>query len=265
MKKKSEKKIIRKSSLKAQNPSSRTASGERIQQKTVVVQTMEKIRELIASGLYKPGDKIPTEQELAGRFGIGRSSIREAIKIFQHLGILESRVPRGTFLRGRTHISTEAISWAILLGSDDMWEILELRQVIEEAAFLSIMTRSARNKKSIIPLLESLEAEVAKMRTAAEAKSMEKLIRADYNFHAHIIEEGKNRLFLAIFRTLHGFLQEEISKTYFAMKNLRDVSVDHGEIVAAMRTGNVDKALRRHSAHFLRIKGLLSPGELPKA
>ena len=265
MKKKTEKKIIRKASPEVTPRRASSAADDRIQQKTVVAQTMEKIRELITSGLYKPGDKIPTEQELAGRFGIGRSSIREAIKTFQHLGILESRVPRGTFLRGRSHISTEAISWAILLGSDDMWEILELRQVIEEAAFLSIMTRYARNKKSINPLLESLEAEVAKMKTAAEAKSMEKLIRADYNFHAHIIEEGKNRLFLAIFRTLHGFLQAEIGKTYFTMKNLRDVSLDHGEIIDAMRTGNVDKAVRRHSAHFLRIKGLLSPGELPKA
>jgi len=265
MKKTTEKKIFCKPSLETKGRFPDLAAGEHIRQKTVVAQTMEKIRELITSGLYKPGDKIPTEQELAEHFGTGRSSIREAIKIFQHLGILESHVPRGTFLCGRSQISTEAISWAILLGSDDMWEILELRQIIEETAFLSIMTRYVRNKKSFTPFLESLEAEVAKMKVAVKAKSTERLIQADYNFHALIIQEGKNHLFLAIFKTLHGFLQEEISKTYYAMKRLRDISLDHQEIIDAMRTGNIDKAVYRHSTHFLRIKGLLMPGSIPKA
>ena len=233
---------------------------EHIQQKTVVAQTMERIRELITSGLYKPGDKIPTEQELADRFGIGRSSIREAIKIFQHLGILESRVPKGTFLCERSHISTEAIAWSIFLGDDDMWEILELRQVIEEAAFLSMMTRYVRDKEFFRPIIKSLEAEVKIMSTA----SMDHLIEADYNFHSIIVREGRNNLFLALYSTLHGFLQEEIRKTYLAMKNLRDVSRDHQEIVDVIKSGDIENAVRRHSSHFLRIRGLLSPGALPK-
>ena len=264
MKKITEKKIINKPSLETKGRFPYPAEGERIQQKTVVAQAMEKIRELITSGLYKPGDKIPTEQELAEHFGIGRSSIREAIKIFQHLGILESRVPRGTFLCDRSQISTEAISWSILLGSDDMWEILELRQIIEEAAFLTIMTRYIRNKKSFIPFLKSLEAEVAKMKIAAEAKSTEKVIQADYNFHNLIVKEAKNHLFLAIFKTLHSFLQEEISKSYTGLKSLRDLSVIHQEIIDGIRTGNIEKAVSRHSGHFLRIRGLLTPGSTLK-
>ncbi|MDR1587179.1 MAG: GntR family transcriptional regulator [Treponema sp.] len=164
--------------------------GEHIQQKTVVAQVMEKIRELITSGLYKPGDKIPTEQELAERFGIGRSSVREAVKIFQYLGILESRVPKGTFLCNRSQISTEAISWSILLGDDDMWEILELRQVIEEAAFLSVMTRYIRDAQSCRTVIQGLEGEIGNMKSALAEGSLEKLTLADYNFHGLIIREG---------------------------------------------------------------------------
>ncbi|MDR1129079.1 MAG: GntR family transcriptional regulator [Treponema sp.] len=238
--------------------------GEQIQQKTVVAQTMEKVRELITSGFYKPGDKIPTEQELAEHFGIGRSSIREAIKIFQHMGILESRVPKGTFLCDRSQISTEAISWALLLGSDDMWEILELRQIIEEAAFLSLITKYIRKPSSCRPVIEALEAEVENMKNALGENSIEKLSLADYNFHAIIIREGNNNLFLAIFKILNAFLEAEICKTYFAIKNLRDVSKDHQEIIDAIKTGVQKKAVQRHSAHFLRIRGLLAPGALPK-
>ena len=70
-----------------------------IRQQTVVTQVMGEMRNLIASGAYVPGDRIPTEKELAERFGVGRSSIREAIKIFNYLGILSSKAALGTFVR----------------------------------------------------------------------------------------------------------------------------------------------------------------------
>ena len=60
-------------------------SIEKIKKTTIVEQVMEQIKALIASGAYKSGDKIPTELELAESFGVGRSTIREAIKIFNHL------------------------------------------------------------------------------------------------------------------------------------------------------------------------------------
>ena len=56
-------------------------AADKIKQQTVVSQVMEQIRSLIAAGEYKPGDKIPTEKELAERFEIGRSSIREAMSL----------------------------------------------------------------------------------------------------------------------------------------------------------------------------------------
>ena len=83
---------------------------KKVKQKTVVDQVMDQIKELIASGEYKPGDKIPTEMELAKDFGLGRSSIREAIKIFNYLGVLESRAAIGTIVRERSQISTEALT-----------------------------------------------------------------------------------------------------------------------------------------------------------
>lgn len=88
-------------------------------------QVMEQIRSLIASGAYKPGDRVPTEKELAERFGIGRSSVREAIKILNYLGVLESRAALGTFVRERSDISAEALSWSLLLGDDDVDDLIE--------------------------------------------------------------------------------------------------------------------------------------------
>ena len=51
-------------------------------------------------------------------FGVGRSSIREAIKIFNYLGIMESKAALGTFISERSNISREALTWALLLGKE---------------------------------------------------------------------------------------------------------------------------------------------------
>ncbi len=230
---------------------------EKIQQKTVVSQVMEKIKELITSGMYKPGDKIPTEHELADRFGIGRSSIREAIKIFQHLGILESRVPKGTFLCSRSQVSTEAISWSLLLGDDDMWEIMELREIIEEKAFRSMMRIIAGSPEKADEITGNLEMIVINMREAVKTESLKDLIKADFNFHAAVIRSGDNALFFSIYQTLHSFMHEEIRQTYANMKDLNEVAADHEEILAAIKSGDIPSATARHSAHFQRISSLL--------
>jgi DNA-binding FadR family transcriptional regulator len=224
-------------------------------QQTIVAWAMDKIRELITSGLYKPGDKIPTERDLAGSLKIGRSSIREAIKTFSHLGILESQVPKGTFLCGRSHISATAIMWSIFLGDDDLWDIMELRQIIEEKAFVSMMSRYKQNKDGLRQLLEQLETEVKNMWVAIRENSSEKLSLADYNFHALIIREGGNNLFFSIYDTLHSFVQESNKKTYQIKENLKKVPKDHLEIIKAIRASNTKAVLALYKAHFWHIQG----------
>jgi DNA-binding FadR family transcriptional regulator len=230
---------------------------ERIYQKTVVVQAMEKIRLLLTSGKYKPGDKIPTEHELIERFGIGRSSIREALKIFQHLGILKSQVSKGTFLCDKSRLSTEAITWSIFLGSQDLKEIIFLRQVLEEAAFQYALNSCLGDKKKLEALINKLETEVENMKAAVRDSSIDKLTLADYSFHAIFFREGENRLFQDIYRTLYSFMVEEIKKSYEAIGNLDEVARDHQEMVNAIKTKNLKTAAARHHAHFPRIMRLL--------
>ena len=97
---------------------------------TVVQQAMEQIQNLIVTGHYKPGDRLPTEMELASRFGISRSSLREAIKVFNYLGILESRVAKGTFVGEQAQFSGEAISMYAVLSQKNMYEIIQASEKI---------------------------------------------------------------------------------------------------------------------------------------
>jgi DNA-binding FadR family transcriptional regulator len=235
----------------------KSEQNTRIRQKTVVKQAMERIRALLTSGDYKAGDRIPTEQKLAEQFGIGRSSVREATKIFEYLGILESRVPKGTFLCDKSHISGEAISWSIFLDTDDMWEVILLRQVLEEAAFRLAMIRGLRNPAIMDAYLKDLEAVVRTMREAAAEGSIERLVHADYSFHAVIFSSSGISIFQNVYNTLHAFMDEEIAKTYRAQPSLWNTPRDHQGIVDVVRNGNLKKAIARHHQHFNRIKRLL--------
>ncbi|MEI6877344.1 MAG: GntR family transcriptional regulator [Spirochaetota bacterium] len=230
---------------------------ERIHQRTVVAQVMEKLRELISSGQYRVGDQIPTEQELARRFGIGRSSIREAIKAFTHLGILESRVPKGTFVGSRTNLATEALSWAVFLGDDEMYEVIELREVIEQRGFAALRKKLDLGDTTAFEALAGLREQVEEMSKAAAANSLEALSVADFGFHSAIVAESGNKLFRSIFSTLHHFTLEEIRSTYASMADLSGVADDHREIVEALACPDRENAVARHAAHFLRIKALL--------
>lgn len=225
---------------------------------TVVSQVMGHIKALISDGNYRPGDRIPTEQELAQRFGVGRSSIREAIKVFEHLGVLEAKAAKGTFVRERASISAEAISWAVLLGNDDLRDVLQLRELIEGAAFSRLVRSYHAGEDDARRTVERIGEQVALIRAAAIAGDIDRVIEGDYAFHGLVIDAGGNALFSELYRTLHGFMRLEIRQSYRAISDLRESADDHDEILAALTGSSAADAIARHAAHFGRTRRLLS-------
>jgi GntR family transcriptional regulator, transcriptional repressor for pyruvate dehydrogenase complex len=219
-------------------------------QKTVVEQVMEEIKNLIATGKFKVYDQIPPENDLAEMFGVSRPTIREAIKIFNYLGVLKSHTGRGTFVSDSENISIEALTWSILLGDNELNELIELRAVIEQRG-LEILTRKyKRNPDSVKDKLNLLEAQIERMKKAVEVPLSEELTEADYTFHQITIEGSENSLFTAIYRTLKAFMTEEITRTHAALEDLGDVVKEHQLILDAIRTGNASKAKRAFEAHL---------------
>ena len=221
-----------------------------LKQKTVVEQVMEEIKNLIATGKFKVYDQIPPENDLAEMFGVSRPTIREAIKIFNYLGVLKSHTGRGTFVSDSKNISIEALTWSILLCDNELNELIELREVIEQRG-LEILTRKyKRNPDSVKDRLNLLEAQVERMKKAIAVPLPEDLTEADYTFHQIIIAGSENSLFTAIYRTLKAFMTEEINKTHAALEDLGDVVKEHQLILDALKTGNTSKAKKAFEAHL---------------
>jgi GntR family transcriptional repressor for pyruvate dehydrogenase complex len=231
---------------------------KKIRKKTIVAQVMDKIRELIASGRFKTGDRIPTEGELAEMLGIGRSSIREAIKVFNYLGVLDSQTAKGTFVCERSRISAEALAWSILLGQDDYYDLIDTRGAIETWSMVSLAKKFAEDPRSADAHLKSLETQIQRMRRAVEESGMEELANADYEFHHSIIDGSENRLFTAVYNVLRAFMYEEIEKSHRDFSDLSTIVQEHQEFIDAVKTGDPCAAQIVVRKHIESIKKRLA-------
>ena len=138
---------------------------KKIKNKSVVQTVVDSITKAIISGELKPRDKIPTEMELAESFGVGRNSIREAIKILVYYGILEIRRAEGTFVcDGFNKIMIDPMVYGVILHqSQDYVNLMELREMMEVGVMrLAIAKYNEEDIARLHDKLEDLRKEIEK-------------------------------------------------------------------------------------------------------
>ncbi len=191
----------------------------KVEQKTVVNQIMESLKELITQGKIKPGDKLPTETELAEKFGASRASVREAIKVFKYIGVFDSQPKTGTVLNNSSSISKEALTWTFLLADHNIREILSIRKIIEQEGWVSICTNFKKKDPDAIEAVKKLEQSIVEMENAVSNNDKVATHAADFNFHKIVIDYTKNNLLISLFETLSSFTHEEMSQCHIYLNN----------------------------------------------
>lgn len=161
----------------------------------------EKLQQLITTGKFKVGDKLPSEPELMEYFCVGRSTIREAIRILSYSGILKVQQGIGTFVALQNGTS---IPWYHRLQSAHGEEINEVRQLLE----LKIAEKAAihRTSRQIICMRKHLRERYK----AAIANDILKCIDADIAFHMAIADACNNEILCDLYKTIAARL-----KTFF--------------------------------------------------
>ncbi len=101
------------------------------------VEILNKLKAIIQKDRLQPGDKLPSERELSERLNVGRSSVREALRAMELLGLIETRRGEGTFIKeARNHRLVEVLASFILNDGLVKKELTETRQMIEKNAIL---------------------------------------------------------------------------------------------------------------------------------
>jgi DNA-binding FadR family transcriptional regulator len=198
----------------------------------LVDQVIEQMRTAIATGEWGVGERIPTEPELVTVLGVGRNTVREAVRALAHAGLLEVRQGDGTFVR-----ATSELSGAVrrLCGSQ-LREVLEVRRTLEvEGARLAATARSEIELDQLTRLLAARDRALADRRWA-------QFVDADAEFHLHVVRCSHNMLLAELYQGLTEVVKASIVTLDTQMPISRDI--EHTGLLEAIRDRDAERAAR---------------------
>jgi GntR family transcriptional regulator, transcriptional repressor for pyruvate dehydrogenase complex len=158
---------------------------------------IERIRQLIASGQWRPGDRLPPEAELSQQLGVSRSSTREAVRALVAARVLDVRRGDGTFVTSLTpELLLEGIGVAVeLVQEDAIVQLVETRRLIEPQVTALAAERASEEQ------LAEIHEHLLRMRSAREHAA---LVRHDSDFHASVGRASGNATLAAILLGISG-------------------------------------------------------------
>ena len=205
-------------------------------------QVAEQIQKLIAQGTLKPGDRLPPERELATRFGVARSSIRDAVRTLEVMGILEPRQGAGTVVRDLSADSLVVPLATVLVRKRELVsELLDVRRMLEPG----LAARAAKNAT----VEEVLELEDILRRQAEKMRRGEPTIEEDSEFHYVIGRAARNSVVLKVLDVLMDLLRESRARSLQAPGRPERSYAGHMRVLRAIKRRDpeaAEKAVRKH-------------------
>lgn len=227
-------------------------------------QAIAKIKDLILSGEFTPGQKLPREAVLAERLGLSRNSLREAVRALTMIGVLETRVGDGTYV---TRLDAELLMTGMgfigdLLAGTTLMEVHQVRRMLEpEATRLAAPRLTEEDFAALEHSLERME----------RAETTQAFIDADNEFHRIIVGAAGNATLASLIQNLSGgMLRARIWRSITEQKAVEITKQRHRDIYTALRAGDAEQAAAAdllHLAegeHWLALK-LASGGSLQDA
>lgn len=211
----------------------------RPKKKTVADTVTDALRRAICAGEYRPGDRLPSENQLCAQFGVSRVSVRAALARLSTLGLVESRQGEGTFVCRAPAAPIEQMTPFIALSRLDRVNVSEFRRIVEvESAGLAADRADALMVRRMYVSCDAMEAAPDPAAIAAQ----------DLEFHRLIAAATRNEILIRVFDVL--------GPTYQALfeGNVRQLGAAgaqaHRRITAAIELRSPDEARRAMREHL---------------
>ena len=225
-----------------------TPGFTRVPRRSLSDHIVEQIAALISRGTLQPGDRIPSEKQLCQQFGVGRTSVREALRSLSVMGVLESHMGEGTFVASNADRFLErSFHWGLLLNPKVVEDLIETRLMLEShTAFLAA-------SKAALEDLERMAEAVRLMETHKSDPGQ--YLEYDLEFHLTIAQATQNSILQNLLSTTRGYLQawirETLAPSATADKRARLSITEHKRILRALKNKDGDAARQAMAAHIL--------------
>jgi DNA-binding FadR family transcriptional regulator len=206
----------------------------------------DQLLELIATGRLRPGDPVPPERELVENYRVGRSSVREALRMLESRGLIEAR-GNGTFTVSHARNTlNQSLELLLSVAEADLHELFEIRRILEgECAALA----AARRREAD---LVRMRAAIAEMESGIGSEDA--YIAADLEFHLTIAEATGNRVAAHLMHALRDQLHRALGTVYQIPHSAERSLAQHREIVEAIGARRPDEARASMQAHIGRVE-----------
>ncbi|MDL2142613.1 MULTISPECIES: FadR/GntR family transcriptional regulator [Flavobacterium] len=193
-----------------------------IQKKSLAEEVASKIQEQITLGHYKINEKLPIEAELMKSFGVGRSSIREAMKLLANSGFLRIQQGVGTFVERLTS-TREPMDQRIMRAN--VQDLDEVRQILE----MKIAEKAAINRTD--DDIAAMKEHLLNRMIAAKEGNLEECVEADIQFHIAIAKASKNEILADLYKSASVHLKKGFLHLYGDTKIFQETSAVHQQLL----------------------------------
>jgi GntR family transcriptional repressor for pyruvate dehydrogenase complex len=208
-----------------------------------------RFQQMLSDGVLTPGTKLPPERELATYFKVARSSLRQALKVLEILGVITQKVGDGSYLnRDASSVLAVPMEFLFLLDDTTVEELIELRMIMEPA--LAAKAAERANSADIARLRQS----ITNLETSERDRV--KLVASDLQFHRAIFQASGNRLTGRISHTIHRAMLHMITVTS-QLVDLEHTAAFHKPILHAIEKRDPELASRLMTAHLVDASRLM--------
>lgn len=206
-----------------------------VERTTLAASAFEQLISYVVNGEWKAGDRIPAERELCQQLGIARTSLREALKAMELIGMLDSRVGDGTFVCARSEFLSRPLLWAFT-GTDhhELRDIMEARMLLEkDLAGLAADRGTAQEIARIGDAVEMMRGRIARG---------ESILDADMAFHLAIADAAHNEVLRNAVQLLRNLMRQWILLKLLLPEVPKKVLKRHEAIYEAIRQRDAERA-----------------------
>lgn len=210
---------------------------------TVSTELAQRLLEHLLSGQVRPGDRLPSERQLAQTLGVGRAPVRDALKSLRLLGVIKVRQGDGTyFQRVPSDLLPRAVEWGLLLGEPKTLDLVEARQFIELATVQLAAER--RDQKAIDELAGCLR------EMEAAGNDHDRYAEADIAFHLQIATAARNSVLRDVLASMQSLLRVWVRRVIEDWGDTEHSYRRHEKIFAAIAQGDPTAAAAAMAEHM---------------
>lgn len=218
--------------------------------KTLSAQVARQIEDLITSGRWPVGTRIPGENDLVAQLGVSRNTVREALRSLVHTGLLEARAGDGTYVRALSELEVPLVRRASRARPDDAIEVRALLE--QQAARLAALRRTESDVGRLRELLEA-------QRLAGLTGDLSAYARADAELHNAVVACAGNELLTEMYLYLGGALKLSVSPELWDRVHAVEQIDHHAALIEAIAAGDPAAAERAAADIIEALRAVIMP------